>query len=79
MCSAKLAEWLSLIVFDSDRCLRDVLYELQSMTPEEREELTELWPLFDLETITAELIGLIEKHGDSVTADDLKTFEPIAA
>lgn len=78
MCSAELAEWLSLIVFESDRCLRDVLYELQSMTPEEREELTELRP-FDLEHIEVELIGLIEIHGDSVTADDLKTLEPIAA
>lgn len=78
MCSAELAEWLGLIVFESNRCLRDVLCELQSMTPEEREELTELHP-FDLEHIEAELIGLIENHGGFVTAEDLKTLEPVAA
>jgi hypothetical protein len=83
MCSEALAEWLSLIVFESNQCLRSILCELRSMTPAEREELLELhesfWPPFDLEKIEAELAGLVEMHGDSVTADDLKVLERVAA
>jgi hypothetical protein len=83
MCSAELAEWLSLIVFETNRRLADVLCELRSMTPQERKELIELhetfWLTFDLENIEAELAQIVDQHGESVTVDDLEQLERLAA
>ena len=83
MCSAELLEWLALIVFESNRCLSTVLFDLRSMTPEERQELTELhvshWPPFDLVAIETELACLIEKYGETVTVAELGSLERVAA
>lgn len=83
MCSAELSEWLGLIVFESNRRLRTVLFDLQSMTPAERQELAELheshWPPFDLASIETELTHIIEQHGETVTAAELGSLERVAA
>jgi hypothetical protein len=76
-------EWLGLIVFESDRCLRTVLFDLRSMSPAERQALAEHyeshWPPFDLIAIEAELACLVEEHGDAITVADLGQLERVAA
>lgn len=83
MCSVELSEWLGLIVFESNRCLKDVLTDLRSMTPAERQELMEVqsahWPPFDLASIENELASIVEEHGDAVAMGDPPVFERAAA
>ena len=82
MCSAELAEWLGLIVFESNRFLRDVLSDLRSVTPEEWQELAELhesrWPPFDPMAIENDLAQIVATHGDAVTVAGLGSLERAA-
>lgn len=83
MCSTELLEWLDLIVFESNGCLKTVLSDLRSMTPEERQGFVALredyWLQFNLDRIEVELAGLVEKHGDAITVEVLGQLERAAA